>query len=85
MGCRTGCPTQDHANWGECARMSVRFSHTWAAGVKSGNDWHGELDEYLDARKQGIHPKTTKRKDIRAAVAKSKALDRAVDATKEEI
>jgi len=85
MPCRSGCPTQDHDSWGACARAQVRFTPFWTQGSKAGNDWHSELDEYKAAREQGIQPKSTKRPDIRRAVAKSEALDRAVDATKEEV
>lgn len=33
--------------------------------------WDGELQAYRDARAQGIQPKSTKMKDIQAAVAQS--------------
>ena len=39
-----------------------------------------ELDAYRSARKHGIQPKTTKLKDINAAVKASDALGRAVKA-----
>ena len=39
MPCSTGCPTQDHATWGECARAQVRFTPFWTQGSKAGNDW----------------------------------------------
>ncbi len=81
MGCRTGCPTQDHASWGECARAQVRFAPFWSESSKLNKDWHGELDEYKAAREQGIQPASTKRKDIREAVAVSHATDTAFDAT----
>lgn len=65
--CRTGCPTQDHRTWGECFR---------AAGVEWGNPgqrsdskaWDSELAEYASARRQGLNPPTTQRKDIRETV-----------------
>ena len=81
MACRSGCPTQDHASWGECARASVRFAPFWSESSKLNKDWHGELDEYKAAREQGIQPATTKRKDIRDAVAVSNAMDEPFDAT----
>ncbi len=81
MGCRTGCPTQDHESWGECARAQVRFAPFWSESSKMNHDWHGELDEYKAAREQGIQPASTKRKDIREAVAVSRATDTAFDAT----
>ena len=81
MGCRSGCPTQDHESWGACARESVRFTPFWSENSKLNHDWHGELDEYKAAREQGIQPASTKRKDIREAVAISQATDTAFDAT----
>lgn len=80
MPCRSGCPTQDHRSWGECARESVRFGLWHSPAVQRENDWNGELAEYRDARAQGIQPATTKRADIRAAVAVSQAADRPFDA-----
>ena len=74
MSCRSGCPTQDHANWGECLRASnIQMNAGDASGgmVRSGwthKKWDGELQAYRDARAQGIQPKSTKMKDIRAAV-----------------
>ena len=80
MACRSGCPTQDHDSWGECARESVRFGFWYSQGVQRENDWNSELAEYRAARKQGISPASTQRKDIRAAVALSEAADRPFDA-----
>lgn len=65
--CRSGCPTQDHASWGECFR---------AAGVQWGDPtqrkrsraWDGELAKYRKAREvDGLSPKTTRTKDINTA------------------
>lgn len=64
--CRSGCPTQGHATWGECFR---------AAGVQWGNpgeraatkDWDGELALYRSARDQGLSPRGTKRSDSELA------------------
>lgn len=80
MSCRSGCPTQDHKSWGECARQSVRFGMWWSQGVKAENSWNSELAEYRAARAQGIQPATTKRADIRAAVDVSRRADRPFDA-----
>lgn len=65
--CRTGCPTQDHGSWGECVRASrIQWGDPGQrAYTKS---WDGELSEYADARRQGVQPATTRRKDIRRAM-----------------
>lgn len=65
--CRTACKTQDHQNWGECFRAAgVQYKDPLQ--VAKTRRWDGELQEYRDARRQGVSPKTTKRKDIRAAM-----------------
>lgn len=84
MTCRSGCPTQDHSSWGECAR-SVRIGLWFSDEVKRENAWNAELSEYRAARSQGIQPASTKTRDIRRAVAASNALDRPVDASKDII
>ena len=84
--CRTGCPTQDHASWGECARQSsMRIAY---ANSANGSDytaqkrWDRELDSYAEARSQGIQPKTTKSRDIQAAVEISNKTGTAFNAEK---
>jgi len=65
--CRSGCPTQDHASWGACAR---------ASRIQMGNPmqriatrrWDGELEAYRKAREvDGLSPKTTRLADTQAA------------------
>lgn len=80
MACRSGCPTQDHATYGECCR-SVRFGLWYSEGVQKENAWNAELAEYRAARKDGIQPATTKTKDIRAAVEVSRMADKPFDAS----
>lgn len=75
MACRSGCPTQDHRSWGECARASVQFAPWYSSDSRKGRDWDGELAEYRQAVGQGIQPASTKRKDIRSAVSLSRAAD----------
>jgi hypothetical protein len=77
--CRSGCPTQDHANWGECARdanLSVGNATIAATLKKNGN----ELNAYREARKQGIQPRSTKMADIQTAVRLSDKVGKAVQA-----
>lgn len=65
--CRSGCPTQNHESWGECAR---------AAGLQIGDirgrntniAWDRELDAYEGAVRQGIEPRTTRLHDTKAAI-----------------
>lgn len=88
MSCRTGCPTQDHANWGECLRaanLSMNAGDAKSGMIDNGytkRKWDAELKAYKDAREQGIQPKSTRMKDIRAAVELSDKKGKAVDAAK---
>lgn len=72
MACRSGCPTQDHANWGECARaanMKIAYARSHIGqDATTQKKWDKELALYREARAQGIQPKSTQTKDIRAAV-----------------
>lgn len=77
--CRTGCPTQDHESWGECARVSnIGISHEPSAVALKTTD--KELNAYRDARKLGIQPASTKMKDIQKAVRVSEKIGRAAQA-----
>jgi hypothetical protein len=70
--CRSGCPTQDHKSWGECARASRFYTH----GVHQRDEYKAydaELNDYASARMQGIQPKTTRRPDIDRAVREADA------------
>lgn len=73
MSCRAGCPTQDHASYGECLRSAgVRVAY---ANSTNGWDytkqkkWQNELDAYKAVKKEGIQPKTTSLRDIDQAKA----------------
>lgn len=84
MACRTGCPTQDHANWGDCARasnMRVAYSGIGGQDYTAQKKWDKELAEYRSARAQGIQPASTRTKDIRKAVEISNKTGRAFDAS----
>lgn len=77
--CRSGCKTQDHVNWGECARAAnITVSNDPIAQSIKATD--KELSAYRDARKQGIQPRSTKMHDIKAAVMASNTLGKAVQA-----
>lgn len=77
--CRTGCKTQDHANWGECARSAnLSVSNERISGELKSNN--AELNAYRDARKLGIQPASTKMKDIQSAVRMSDKAGKALKA-----
>lgn len=77
--CRSGCPTQDHESWGDCARASnIGISSEPIANYIKNTD--KELSAYRDARKQGIQPASTKMKDIQKAVRASDLIGRAAQA-----
>lgn len=70
--CRSGCPTQDHLSWGECARAS----HFYTNGVHQRTEYKkydAELNDYAAARQSGLQPKTTRRHDIDRAVREANA------------
>ena len=86
MACRTGCPTQDHQSWGECARAS-RINVGWVQHLKGldlGREkkWNRELDAYADARRQGVQPAGTKLAQVEKAMQISDKVGRAFDATR---
>lgn len=61
--CRTGCKTNDHKSWGECAR-AANFHN---AGVAQRNEYKAydkELSDYAYARSIGLQPSTTRKADI---------------------
>lgn len=86
MNCSSGCPTPGaHATWGECMRAkNTRVG--WAASA-AGRDktrdknWDRELQEYRDARAQGIQPRGTSTAAIREAVDISQVTGKAYDAS----
>jgi len=81
--CRSGCPTQDHASYGECLRgAAIRIAYTnsvngWDATREK--RWRRENDLYADAVKQGIEPSSTLTPAIRAALDWSDQHGRAYD------
>lgn len=69
MSCRSGCPTGDHATWGECAR-SARIQidrHGLQGHRKTERDKDRRLESYADLRKDGVQPKSTKWQHVRQA------------------
>lgn len=85
MACRTGCITKDHATYGQCLRAaSLRVgwsrSHLGIDRTREKNK-NQELDLYVEARRAGIQPATTKTPDIRKAFELSEKAGAAFDAT----
>ena len=77
--CRSGCRTQDHANWGECARAAnLSIGNEQVSTTLKNNE--KELGAYRDARKLGIQPASTRMKDIQKAVRVSDVTGRAAKA-----
>lgn len=75
--CRSGCPTQDHASWGECARaanLRVAYCGIGGGDATAQKRWDEDLALYRSARAQGIQPDGTTRPKVEAAI---KASDRA--------
>jgi len=83
MACRSGCPTKDHASWGDCLRASNIQMNPGDAGsnkAMSKKRWNRELDAYSDARAQGIQPAGTRMGQIQASIEASEKLGKAYDA-----
>lgn len=57
MNCRSGCPTKDHATWGECARDMGLQVGDLGRGVTAATD--RRLNAYASARSQGVQPQGT--------------------------
>lgn len=68
MSCRTGCPTQDHESWGDCARASnIQIDKHGLQHRDAEKQKDKRLDQYASLRKHGIQPRSTKLRDIRHA------------------
>jgi len=66
VSCRSGCVTQDHGSWGECARAS-NLSTMVGGSVQANRQMEVDLEHYRQVRKQGIQPKSVKRPAVEAA------------------
>lgn len=72
MACRTGCPTQDHASWGECASaanigVASATMQAWAHGPVTQKRWQSDIDYYKSARRQGLSPARSDRATVQRA------------------
>lgn len=82
--CRSGCPTQDHKSWGDCAR-AANLRYAWLTsqtGLSRTADKASEheLQEYRDLRKQGIQPAGTTRRALEEAKRTSDLVGKAYNA-----
>lgn len=69
--CRTGCPTQDHKSYSECARgLEINVGMSGTTRQKAHD---AELRAYRRARDQGIQPAGTKMHQVEDAMRKSDA------------
>ena len=72
MACTSGCATKDCESYAACLQgKGVKVAYANSAGgmdYSAQKKWDRDLDAYKDARRQGIQPATTKRKDVDAAV-----------------
>jgi len=82
--CTSSCKTKDHTNYGECMRSNTPMF----VGVNpTKNGWdqdkvkkdEREIQSYWDATRQGIEPRSTRKKDIDAAVKLSNDAGKAFD------
>jgi len=82
--CTSSCKTKDHTNYGECIRsntpmfVGVNPTRTGWDQDKVKKD-EREIQSYWDATRQGIEPRSTRKKDIDAAVKLSNDAGKAFD------
>ena len=85
MNCREGCPTKDHATYGECLKAA---NVTVTAVINSPlqgmyEKTKSDLSSFAEARSYGIMPEGTTREKVDAAKAATKALGRPYNAAKD--
>lgn len=75
MACRSGCPTQDHRSWGECASGIGTMFVQSAKGLDMTAEkaLRRDADAYRSARRQGIQPDGTSYEKVQKALAISDA------------
>ena len=82
--CTSSCKTKDHDSYGECLRsntpmfVGVNPTRTGWDQDKVKRD-EKEIQSYWDATRQGIEPRSTRKKDIDAAVKLSNDAGKAFD------
>lgn len=85
MACRSGCPTQDHASWAQCAKASnISVTATINSPQQTMFDQtKRELRAYQEARSHGIQPEGTTMDKIESAKAATEMLGRPYNAEKD--
>jgi len=82
--CTASCKTKDHDNYGECIRSNIPM-FVGVSPTRTGWDQdkvkrdEKEIQSYWDATRQGIEPRSTRKKDIDAAVKLSNDAGKAFD------
>lgn len=77
-GTRCTCG-QGHATFGACIRAKgIRVGQVDRDAAKA---WQAEINAYRSARRQGVQPRSTKWRDIRAAMEISEKTGQAFTAT----
>lgn len=83
--CTSACKTKDHATYAECLQQNMPMISPSSVPTRSGWDRaqikkdEKELDSYYSAVRQGIEPRSTRQKDIDAAVKLSNESGQAFD------
>lgn len=80
MSCSSSCKTQDHTSWGECVRSKGLRVTPPSLNVTSQKAADKNLDNYAQARKYGIQPKSTNKPDVDHAIRTSEATGTAYEA-----
>ena len=82
--CTSSCNTKDHASYGDCLRSNTPM-FVGVSPTRTGWDQdkvkkdEKEIQSYWDATRQGIEPRSTRKKDIDAAVKLSNDAGKAFD------
>lgn len=83
--CTSACKSKDHATYAECLQQNMPMISPSSTPSRSGWDRDKikkddkELDSYYSAVRQGIEPRSTRQKDIDAAVKLSNESGKAFD------
>lgn len=84
MACSSNCNTGPHKTFGECLRaknIKTAYMQEWkGADATRQKKADKELDNYANARKYGIQPKSTRAADVQAAVQISEMTGTAFEA-----
>jgi hypothetical protein len=66
VSCSSGCPTQDHANWGECVRLK-RIETSGVEAYLQNRRIYSASDAYRKAREDGLQPEGVTHAQVEAA------------------